>query len=127
MNSMICDHSIVIRNASIDPISSVLLEKLIEVIKRKHDIPDGDMTIEYTSIPNAKCDFTLAVTIVTSVATGILSAAIWDYIKLVYARYQPEKNKKEWKLDVEIERPIQISVGEDGDTGTITIEINDKK
>lgn len=51
---MYTSQEISIRNAVADPVSSMLLEKLIDVIKQKHGIQSSDIIIEHTSIPNAK-------------------------------------------------------------------------
>lgn len=114
-----------IKNASVDPFSSMCLDELIDVFTRKLELSNDDINIEHTSIANAKCDLTLGVTIVTSVATGIISAAIWDYIKLIYAKHCRRKDKKEWKLDINIERPLHVSVKEEDESGNILIEINE--
>lgn len=126
MSSMYTSQEISIRNAVADPVSSMLLEKLIDVIKQKHGIQSSDIIIEHTSIPNAKCELTMGVTIIISIASGVISAAIWDYIKIVYKRNCPPKNKKEWVLDINIEKPLHVSVKENNETGSISIEINEK-
>ena len=114
-----------IKNASVDPFSSICLDELIDVVKRKFEFSNSDVYIEHTSIANAKCDLTLGVTIVTSIATGVISAAIWDCIKSIYAKHNRPKDKREWKLDIDIDRPLHVSVKEDDESGNISIEINE--
>lgn len=121
------NNEIHIKNVSVDPFSSICLEELIHVVIRKFELSNSDVNIEHTSIANAKCDLTLGVTIVTSIATGVISAAIWDYIKLIYAKHNRPKDKKEWKLDITIERPLHVSVKEEDESGNILIEINETK
>ena len=121
------NHEIHIKNVSVDPFSSMCLDELIDIVTRKFELNNKDVNVEHTSIANAKCDLTLGVTIVTSIATGVIAAAIWDYIKLIYAKYNRPKDKKEWKLDINIDRPLHVSVKEEDESGNISIEINEMK
>lgn len=120
-------HEIYIKNTSVDPFSSMCLDELIDILARKFELANKDIIVEHTSIANAKCDLTLGVTIMTSIATGIISAAVWDYIKLIYTKYHRPKDKKEWKIDVNFDRPLHVSVKEEDESGNISIEISDAK
>ena len=116
-------NTIYIENNTPDLMSSLLLDDLVHVLKTKYHISDKDIHRETMSIANTKCELTLAVSVLTSIATGIISAAIWDYIKGVYAHRGGENINKEWKLSLTIERPLQVTVKENLDTNTIEVEI----
>ena len=116
-------NNIYIRNDSIDLMSSMLLNDLIHVLGTRYRIADENIRRESTSITNTKCELTIAVSVLTSIATGIISAAIWDCIKGVYARRDKKFIDKEWKLSVIIDRPLHVVVKRNPDSDNIDVEI----
>ena len=118
-------NKIYIQNESEDLMSSFLLDELIRSLQRKYRIDDKDIHREYLSRENIKCELTFAVSVLTSIATGLISAAIWDYIKAVYARRGRDNLDKEWRLSVNIDRPLRVVVKENKNTNNIDIEISE--
>jgi len=90
MINMIC--RIEIKNVNKDVLASRVLDELMVALKSEND-SINEIEVEKTILPNEKCEVTFAISIVVSVISGLITNAIYDYLKKVCGRINFGKRK----------------------------------
>lgn len=107
-----------IQNLELDGVSPLMMNDLKEQLSHC----DGVQSIQAEKVlhEGEKCDLTLALSLVASVATGIVASAIYDYLKSVFSRRIHPKNYQ-WKLMIQSDKTMKVSVYEKN--GVVLVDV----
>ena len=110
-----------VRNLETDNCASIMLHDF----KEQFSNYDGVCVLAEKKLQRAgeKCDLTCLVNFAVSVGAGIISGAIIELIKGVYAHHSHPRGYT-WKLCVKSDRSLKVTVYEED--GVISVDIQDE-
>lgn len=120
-------NKIVIQNESCDPVASAMLEELAKQVGNQ--FPDiKELKLDKTSVMGKKCELATVLTFLSTIATGVISAWLWDLIKQVFSNTDHPTNYN-WRMTVQTDQPSRVTVrlGKVGAEVTVeTLDENEK-
>lgn len=120
-------NKIVIQNESCDPVASAMLEELAKQVGNQ--FPDiKELKLDKTSVMGEKCELATVLTFLSTIATGVISAWLWDLIKQVFSNTDHPTNYN-WRMTVQTDQPSRVTVrlGKVGAEVTVeTLDENEK-
>ena len=94
-----------------------------------NQFPDiKELKLDKTSVMGKKCELATVLTFLSTIATGVISAWLWDLIKQVFSNTDHPTNYN-WRMTVQTDQPSRVTVrlGKVGAEVTVeTLDENEK-